>query len=77
MVVTKLCNGFCNFPFLNFMVCSLQHGLWVIFYGLDLELSSYEVVLALYEREVGPKPEKVCHFFEHVVLKGSKNIINN
>ena len=32
-------------------------------------MSSYEVTLALYEREVGPKPERVCHFFEHVVSK--------
>ena len=34
-----------------------------ILWGLDPELSSYEAALALYEREVGPKPEKVCHFF--------------
>ena len=39
--------------------------------GLDPSLSSYEVALALYEREAGPKPEKVCHFFfEHMALNG-------
>ena len=54
---------------LNLMVCSLYHSLWQLFKGLDQGLSSYEVVLALYEREVGPKPEKVHHFFEHVVSK--------
>ena len=32
-------------------------------------MNSYEVALALYEREVGPKPEKVCIFFKHVVSK--------
>ena len=34
-------------------------------------LSGYEAVLALYERKVGPNPEKVCHFFfsEHVLLE--------
>ena len=33
-------------------------------------MSGYKVVLVLYEREVGPKPEKVCHlsFSEHMVL---------
>ena len=31
-------------------------------------MSGYEVALVLYEREVGPRPEKVCHlFFEHMV----------
>ena len=52
------------------MICSLQYNLWVLLYGLDLELSGYKVALVLYEREVGPKPEKVCHFsFEHMVSK--------
>ena len=38
--------------------------------GLNPGLSRYEATLALYEREAGPKPEKVCHFvfFEHVLL---------
>ena len=31
--------------------------------GLDPTLTSYEAALALYEREVGQKPEKLCHFF--------------
>ena len=31
--------------------------------GLDPSLIGYEAALALYEREVGQKPEKVCHFF--------------
>ena len=30
-------------------------------------MSGYEVVLALYDREAGPRPEKVHLFFEHVV----------
>ena len=44
--------------------------LFVLLQGLDPKLSGYEAALALYEREVGPKPEKVCHFsfFEHVLL---------
>ena len=43
----------------------------ILLQGLDPGLSGYEVVLALYEREAGPKPEKVCHlvFPEHVLLK--------
>ena len=39
--------------------------------GLNPELSKYEGnIKALYEREAGPKPEKVCHFvfFEHMLL---------
>ena len=31
--------------------------------GLDPSLSGYEVAIALYKREAGPKPEKACHFF--------------
>ena len=69
MGVARLCNEFCNFSLLDFMICSLQFNLWVLLQGLDPELSGYEAVLALYEREVGLKPEKVCHFFEHMVLK--------
>ena len=32
------------------------------------------MALALYEKEVGPKPKKVCHFsfLEHVLLKRKK-----
>ena len=38
--------------------------------GLNPGLNGYEAALALYEREAGPKPEKVCHFvfFKHVLL---------
>ena len=44
--------------------------LFILLQGLDPKLSRYEAALKLYEREVGPKPEKVCHFifFEHVLL---------
>ena len=44
--------------------------LLILLQGLDPRLSGYEAALALYDREAGPKPEKVCHlfFFEHVVL---------
>ena len=44
--------------------------LFILLQGLDPKLSGYEAALRLYEREVGPKPEKVCHFvfFKHVLL---------
>ena len=43
----------------------------ILLQGLDPGLSGYEAALALYEREVGPKLEKVCHlaFPEHMLLK--------
>ena len=56
------------------MMQSLQlYHCFILLQGLDPKLSGYKAVLALYEREVGPKPEKVCHlvFFpsEHMLLK--------
>ena len=40
--------------------------------GLDPNLQWGDAALALYEREVGPKPEKVCHHdfpFKHVFFE--------
>ena len=44
--------------------------LFILLQCIDPRLSGYKAALALYEREAGPKPEKVCHFvsFEHVLL---------
>ena len=44
--------------------------LFILLQGLNPKLSGYKAALALYEREMGPKPEKVCHFvfFEHALL---------
>ena len=44
--------------------------LFILLQGLNPKLSRYEAALALYEREAGLKPEKVCHFvfFEHMLL---------
>ena len=46
-------------------------SLKILLQGLDPSLSGYEVALALYEREEGPRPENVCHlvFPEHMLLK--------
>ena len=58
--------NFCKaiFPIILFII--LQTWLQ----GLDPNLQWGEAALALYEKEVGPKPEKVCHFgfffLEHV-----------
>ena len=30
--------------------------------GLDPNLRGYQAALALYKKEEGPQPEKVCHF---------------
>ena len=47
--------------------------------GLDPNLTSYEAALALYKREVGQKPEKVCHFFSSTWFwkKVEKNTLNS
>ena len=51
-----------RFFFPKFMVYFLQLKLcFILLQGLNPELSGYEAALALYEREAGPKPEKVCH----------------
>ena len=51
--------------------------------GLNAELSGYVVTLELYEREAGPKPEKVCHFVFYtllhhriLVLEGHQEVFN-
>ena len=43
----------------------------ILLQGLDPNLSGYKVALALYECEVGKKPEKLCHlvFLEHVLFR--------
>ena len=43
----------------------------ILLQGLDPGLSGYQAALALYDREMGKKPEKVCHlvFLEHMLLK--------
>ena len=48
---------------------------FILLQGLNPVLSGYEAALALYEREVGPKPEKVCHLFfgAHVLNGMGKN----
>ena len=50
----------------------------ILLQGLDSGLSGYQAALALYERQAGKKPKKVCHlvFPEHVLLKqfGKKDV---
>ena len=49
----------------------------ILLLGLDPNTSWYEVVLQLYKREVGPRPEKVCHFFSLVIACGTKSYLFN
>ena len=43
----------------------------ILLQGLDPNLRGYDAMLALYEREVGSQPKKVCHFvfLEHMLLE--------
>ena len=34
----------------------------ILLQGLDPNLGAYQAAVALYEKEEGPQPEKVCHF---------------
>ena len=43
----------------------------ILLQGLDPNLQGHQAALALYEKEVGPKPKKVHHFgfLKHVLLE--------
>ena len=62
--------NFCNFPLLDFILCFLYNGSWILFKGIDPEMSGYEVALA-YTREkqdLNQKRYAIFFFFEHMVL---------
>ena len=59
-VIAILHRNLLNFLLIDILFHSYNNNI-VLFLGLDPSLSSYEVALALYEREVGPHSEKVCH----------------
>ena len=60
----KFCNGFAKLFLFFFFQGNLSNykilKTWL--QGLDPNLGWSEAALVLYEKEVGPKPEKVCHF---------------
>ena len=75
----KFCNGFSqNYDLIAFSsfysVVSPIVSVFlkkILLQGLDPNLRGYDAMLALYEREAGPRPKKVCHFIflEHMLLE--------
>ena len=44
----------------------------ILLQGLDPNLRGYQATVALYQKEEGPQPKKVCHFgflLKHVLSK--------
>ena len=55
----------------KFLSIILLIPLKILLQGLDPNLCAHQAAFTLYEKEVGPKPKKVCHFgfLEHVLLE--------